>query len=73
VEAAFPHEHFDVISSSENGTYHVVRTKQRGFTTLDGKLDAVVHVVCIFFYFSVKHKHLDQSWGKDRTKIVAYN
>jgi hypothetical protein len=47
VEAAFPELYFEVLSSSKNGTYHVVRTKQRGFTSIDGELNAVVHTVCI--------------------------
>ena len=35
-------EYFDVLFSSENGTYHRVRTLLKGQTVIDGELNAVI-------------------------------
>ncbi|XP_076471495.1 nuclear pore membrane glycoprotein 210-like [Babylonia areolata] len=42
VRGAFPKEYFEVLFSSENGTYHRVRTLLRGQTVIHGELHAVV-------------------------------
>ncbi|KAL8601946.1 hypothetical protein ACOMHN_008438 [Nucella lapillus] len=42
VRATFPTDYFEVLFSSENGTYHRVRTLLRGQTVIDGELHAVV-------------------------------
>jgi len=38
----FPEKYFGVVFSSQNGTYHVVNTRHKGFTNLYGELKAVV-------------------------------
>ncbi|XP_047390661.1 nuclear pore membrane glycoprotein 210 [Sciurus carolinensis] len=42
IEAGFPPEFFEVLSSSQNGSYHRVRPTQRGQTTINATLTSVV-------------------------------
>lgn len=42
VRAAFPLDYFELLFSSENGTYHRVRTLIKGETVIDGELNAVI-------------------------------
>ncbi|XP_014675942.1 PREDICTED: nuclear pore membrane glycoprotein 210-like [Priapulus caudatus] len=42
VVATFSEKYFEVLYSSENGTYHRVHTRQTGTTSIHGLLDAVV-------------------------------
>ncbi|XP_070200007.1 nuclear pore membrane glycoprotein 210-like [Littorina saxatilis] len=42
VRAAFPLDYFELLFSSENGTYHRVRALRRGDTIIDGELVAVI-------------------------------
>ena len=45
MKAEFPDNHFKVLSSSKNGTYHIVETILKGSTTLLGELVSVVMAV----------------------------
>lgn len=45
VEAQFPEEYFQVLESSRNGTYHIVKTLKKGFTDIEGQLRAVLREV----------------------------
>lgn len=47
VRAAFPLDYFELLFSSENGTYHRVRTLLKGDTIIDGELDAVIGDVSV--------------------------
>ncbi|XP_045407447.1 nuclear pore membrane glycoprotein 210 isoform X2 [Lemur catta] len=42
IEAVLPPEFFEVLSSSQNGSYHHVRTVKRGQTAIDAALTSVV-------------------------------
>lgn len=46
VIATFDESYFEVYTSSVNGTYHTVKTLQRGYTTIHGHLKAVIIAVC---------------------------
>lgn len=37
MEVKFPSKHLEVLWSSDNGTYHLVRTKGPGSTTIEGR------------------------------------
>lgn len=45
IEAVFPAEFFEVLSSSQNGSYHHVRAIQSGQTTISASLTSVVDQV----------------------------
>ncbi|XP_021353376.1 nuclear pore membrane glycoprotein 210-like isoform X2 [Mizuhopecten yessoensis] len=42
IKATFPTEYFQVLSSTKNGTYHLVKTLDNGKTMLDGALTSVI-------------------------------
>ncbi|XP_060082895.1 nuclear pore membrane glycoprotein 210-like [Ylistrum balloti] len=42
IRALFPKEYFQVLSSTKNGTYHLVKTLDKGQTVLDGTLGSVI-------------------------------
>ncbi|XP_052218938.1 nuclear pore membrane glycoprotein 210-like isoform X2 [Dreissena polymorpha] len=42
IQAMFPKEFFDVKLGTTNGTYHIVKTLQKGTTTIDGSLNSVI-------------------------------
>jgi hypothetical protein len=42
VKAEFPDKYFHVIFASQNGTYYVVETLHKGFTTLNGELQTIL-------------------------------
>ncbi|XP_053384665.1 nuclear pore membrane glycoprotein 210-like [Mercenaria mercenaria] len=42
IDALFPIEYFDVQFSSKNGTYHIVKTLQKGDTDLEGALSTII-------------------------------
>ncbi|WAR01840.1 PO210-like protein, partial [Mya arenaria] len=42
IESMFPEKYFEVLFSTKNGTYHVVRTLKKGETDLEGSLDTVI-------------------------------
>jgi len=47
VRVDFPEKYFQVLFSSQNGTYHVVNTVHKGFTNLYGELKTVMLTVCV--------------------------
>ena len=47
VRVDFPEKYFQVLFSSQNGTYHVVNTIHKGFTNLFGELKTVMLTVCV--------------------------
>jgi len=51
VKVDFPVKYFQVLFSSQNGTYHVVNTVHRGFTNLYGELKAVMLRVSVNLLF----------------------
>uniref|UniRef100_A0A8B9HPV2 Nucleoporin 210 n=1 Tax=Astyanax mexicanus TaxID=7994 RepID=A0A8B9HPV2_ASTMX len=42
IETAFPKEYFEVLESSQNGSYHRVKALKQGQTVIDGTLKSVV-------------------------------
>ncbi|XP_053384697.1 nuclear pore membrane glycoprotein 210-like [Mercenaria mercenaria] len=42
IDELFPIEYFDVQFSSKNGTYHIVKTLQKGDTDLEGALSTII-------------------------------
>jgi len=50
VKVQFAAEYFKVHESSDNGTYHVVETLQKGFTTFHGELLSVTVSVSAAIY-----------------------
>ncbi|XP_019637955.1 PREDICTED: nuclear pore membrane glycoprotein 210-like [Branchiostoma belcheri] len=42
IEGHFPAEFFEVLHSSQNGSYHVVRTVQKGFPDIKGSMRGIV-------------------------------
>jgi len=48
VKVDFPEKYFQVMFSSQNGTYHVVNTVCKGFTNLYGELKAIMLTVSIY-------------------------
>jgi len=46
IDSVFPSEYFEVLFSTKNGTYHIVRTLQKGSTDIDGELNTVIKGVC---------------------------
>ena len=53
VKVEFPQKYFQVLFSSKNGTYHVVNTVHKGFTTLYGELKAIVLRVSPYYLYQV--------------------
>ncbi|KAH3884157.1 hypothetical protein DPMN_008129 [Dreissena polymorpha] len=47
----FPKEFFDVKLGTTNGTYHIVKTLQKGTTTIDGSLNSVIKAVNTLLLF----------------------
>lgn len=47
VKVEFPEKYFQLLFSSQNGTYHVVNTVHKGFTNLYGELKAVMMTASI--------------------------
>ena len=45
IDAAFPGEHFEILESSVNGSYHRVKTLKNGQTLIDAALRSVVDQV----------------------------
>ena len=45
IDALFPARYFEIQFSSKNGTYHVVRTLQRGDTDIEGALSTIIKQV----------------------------
>lgn len=42
IDALFPKEYFNVKFSTKNGTYHIVKTLQKGDTDLEGALSTII-------------------------------
>jgi hypothetical protein len=49
IDALFPGEYFKVEFSTDNGTYHVVRTLRKGDTDLEGALSTIKKQVIFTF------------------------
>ena len=67
ISALFPKAYFKIRHSTHNGTYHAVRTLQKGETEIDGELATIIREVTKhpdnvydgiyvdkFYYFLVK-------------------